>query len=104
MELLLVLVLTIALTAQALKCVKVLRDLQETHANAVVTITAICTETTIISASLSQIQSVLLAKLESVSHELFPALDIALVGCTVTFSCIDKELAKLKDSDSASGS
>lgn len=64
------------------------------------TIVSICSEATTISASLSHIQSLLLSKkdLEGIlqaRQDLAAALDTALVGCVVLFSCLSEETKRL---------
>jgi len=71
-------------------------------------IVSICSETTVISASLSKVQSLLLRSpdpsllLES-RPELIAALDAALTGCMVLFSCLDDELSHITSSPQAKG-
>ena len=67
------------------------------------TIGAICTETTIISASLSQIQSLLLGSRDEVAEDLSKrpdleaTLDQALTGCFVVFDVLQTEVANLTE-------
>jgi hypothetical protein len=69
---------------------------------------SISSETTVISASLSQVQSLLLrqtdlpAMLES-RPELVATLDAALTGCMVLFSCLDDEMQNILASSSKAG-
>lgn len=71
-------------------------------------IISICSESTVISASLSQIQSLLLQKQELADlwrsqAELPMVLDVALTGCMVIFSCIDAELQRIVPRESDPG-
>jgi hypothetical protein len=65
------------------------------------TIVAIHTQATVISASLSQIQTLLLRNTEGISSlfdarpELYDVLDMALTGCMVVFSCLDEEVRQI---------
>ena len=59
-----------------------------------------CSEASVISASLSQIQTLLLDKRESTEFfesrpELANVLDISLTGCNVVLSCLDEEIRRL---------
>jgi hypothetical protein len=63
-------------------------------------VVSICSESTVIIASLSQIQSLLLQKQDLASlwksqTELPMVLDVALTGCMVIFSCIDAEIERI---------
>jgi hypothetical protein len=64
---------------------------------------SLCTEVALISASLSQVQSVLEAKPDNQSSEkslirpeIINAFDVALTGCAVVLSCIDYEIQNIK--------
>jgi hypothetical protein len=71
-------------------------------------IVSISSETTVISASLSRIQSLLLLEpdlpglLES-RQELVAALDATLTGCMVLYSCLDTEMGRILASSSQTG-
>ena len=90
-----------SLTASCVQTGKILRDLKGRFQNASLTIAAICTETTIISASLSRIQSWMLSNPDGLSDklgarpDLEATLDQALTGCYVVFDVLQAELEKL---------
>ena len=80
---------------------KSLYDIRNEYKDAPTTITSMCSETTVISASLSQLQHIVLRKndLEAtllVRPELASALDCSIIGCTVVFSCLKEEMAQVK--------
>ncbi|CAI7677272.1 unnamed protein product [Penicillium pancosmium] len=93
------------LTASCLQTAKALRDLKDKFDNANLTISAICTETTLISASMSHIQSCILKDPDAVSDKLqsHPSLestlDQALTGCYVVFDVLESEISKLTESE-----
>ena len=63
-------------------------------------IVALCSESTVISASLAQIQSLLLQRHDLADvwrsrTELPIVLDQALTGCMVIFSCLDAEIQRI---------
>jgi hypothetical protein len=63
-------------------------------------ITAICSESTVISASLAQIQSLLLQRQDlsrvwASRTELPAVLDQAVTGCMLIFSCLDAEIQRI---------
>ena len=60
----------VGLTATCVKTAKKLHDLKDKYQNANLTISAICTESTIISASLSRIQSSILDSPNALSDKL----------------------------------
>jgi hypothetical protein len=68
----------------------------------------ICSETTVIAACLSHLQTIVCRKQDFVQvldsrPELAHALDTALTGCMVLFSCVDEEIRKITaDSSQAS--
>ncbi|GME48290.1 Ankyrin repeat protein [Neofusicoccum parvum] len=88
-------------TSVVLSTAKELSTLRDKYQNAANTITAICAESSSISASLSQIQGLLLrdaANLESHFHnrpELRETFDTALTGCTVVYACLEEEIQRL---------
>lgn len=92
------------LTASCVQTAKALHDLKDKFDNANLTISAICTETTLISASMSRIQSHLLRDPESVSDKLHSqpslesTLDQALTGCYLVFDVLQSEVSKLTES------
>ncbi|OJD40511.1 ankyrin repeat protein [Diplodia corticola] len=91
------------ITTCVLTTAKSLSDLRDKFNNASNTITAICAESSSISASLSQIQGLLLrdATAHSLdSHfanrpELRDTFDTALTGCTIVYACLDEEIHRL---------
>jgi hypothetical protein len=69
-------------------------------------IVSITSETTVISASLSNLQSLLLREpdlpnLLASRPELIAALDASLTGCMVLFSCLDDEMRRINPSSQA---
>ena len=88
-------------TAQCLSTVKALHDLQGKYKNAQLTISALCSETSIISASLFQIQSLVSRDADGFTNRLQskPELEItfntALTGCMVIFSVLESEAQSL---------
>ncbi|OCK78595.1 hypothetical protein K432DRAFT_406322 [Lepidopterella palustris CBS 459.81] len=78
-----------------LRTAKDLYDLRSRYSNASITITAIYSESMVISASLSQVQSLLLRDALQNKPELHAAFDTALTGCMVVFSCLDEEVRDL---------
>ncbi|KAF2669340.1 hypothetical protein BT63DRAFT_258973 [Microthyrium microscopicum] len=95
----------VKLTASCLSTAKALNTLRNQFNDAPMTIVSICSETTVIAASLSQIQSLVLTR-DNISSilrqrpEFASALDTALVGCMVLFSCLDEEVRRLSRSTS----
>ncbi|KAF9889560.1 hypothetical protein FE257_007270 [Aspergillus nanangensis] len=93
------------LTASCVQTAKALHDLKDKFDNANLTISAICTETTLISASMSHIQSYILRNPDSVSDKLLnqpsleSTLDQALTGCYIVFDVLQTEVSKLTESE-----
>ena len=91
----------VGLTATCVQTAKTLSDLKDKFQNASLTISAICTETTIISASLSQIQSLMLGNPDGLSNklqqrpDLESTLDQSLTGCYIVFDVLQAEVQKL---------
>ncbi|KAK4442357.1 hypothetical protein QBC34DRAFT_387379 [Podospora aff. communis PSN243] len=88
-------------TGTCLTTIKKLYDLQEKYQDTPVIIVAICSESTVISASLAQIQGLLLQR-QDLAHvwksqhtEMPLVLDQALTGCMVVFSCLDAEIQRI---------
>ena len=77
------------IVAFCLKTAKALESLRESYKHASGTIAALCSEAAVISASLAQVQGLLLRTQCKIRPELRDAFDIALTGCAVTFSCLD---------------
>ncbi|KAI1200447.1 Dbl homology domain-containing protein [Nemania serpens] len=92
----------IGLTATCLQTAKALNDIKDKYQNAQLTISAIVTEATIISASLSRIQTLILGHVDDVNEklkrpDLETTLDIALTGCFVVFNVLETEVRKLTE-------
>jgi len=85
----------ICLSAQCLGTVKKLYSLREKYKNAEKTISAIYTETTVLSASLGHIQTLVLRHAESFNAELKSTLDTSLTGCLTVYSVLEEEIQKL---------
>jgi hypothetical protein len=88
------------ITSKTLSVAKELNDIRCHYKDAPMTIVSICSETTTISASLSHMQSLLLSKrdLEGIlqaRQDFAAALDTALVGCAVLFSCLSEETQRI---------
>jgi hypothetical protein len=88
------------LTTTCVTTVKRLYDLREKYKNTPVVIVAICSESTVISASLAQIQSLLLQRHDFTdiwkSHtELPTVLDQAVTGVIVIFNLLDAEIRRI---------
>lgn len=88
------------LTAICVQSAKPLHDIKDKFQGATLIISAICTETTIISASLSRIQSSILESPDSLSHKLRERPDLeatlenALTGCYLVFEVLQAEINK----------
>ena len=103
----------VGLTAMCIQTGKALHDFKNKYQYASLTIIAICTETSIISISLSRIQSSMLSNPDGLSLKLAAGssleetLDHALNGCYVVFEELQAETQKLNgaaQSDSSSPS
>jgi len=97
----------VKITSMTLSVAKELNDIRCRYKDAPMTIISICSETTTISVSLSHIQSLLLSKrdLEGIlqaRQDLATALDTALVGCAVLFSCLNEETQRITKGQSGS--
>ena len=91
----------LAITTACLKSAHLLDGLREKYKHAQVTISALCAEVIVISASLSQIQSLVLAnpgaiitQLRSIS-EVIATFDTALTGCSVVIAVLNDEITAL---------
>ena len=90
-----------SITAHCLTTAKTLTELKNKYREAEMTIAAMCSETTVISASLAYIQNLLLRNPDVMAThlqsrpELQSTLDTALTGCVVVFSVLKDELEKL---------
>lgn len=91
----------IALWGTCLKTVTTLNNLREKYKHAQALISAICAESTVICASISQIQSLLLQRPEALRSQLrdrsdlVSTFDVAVTGCTVVYAVLDDELQRL---------
>ena len=88
------------ITATCVSTAQRLNELRNKYNDAPMTIIAICSETTLISTSLSQIQTLVLRRhdLTSVLNarpDLAAALDTSLIGCAVLFSCLHEETQRI---------
>ena len=98
----------VGLTAICVQTAKALNDIKGKFQNAGLTIAAICTETTIVSASLARIQSSVLGNPDGLSEklgarpDLEATLDHALIGCYVVFDVLQTEVQKLTESAQSS--
>jgi hypothetical protein len=89
------------ITTACLKTVKTLDALRQRFQNARTTIAALCSESILVSAALSNVQGLFLANNDALTvylrgrPELASALDIALTGCAVVYACLEEEIRKL---------
>ncbi|CAG8984162.1 hypothetical protein HYALB_00008164 [Hymenoscyphus albidus] len=87
-----------------LKTAKSLSDLRDKYKDAEMTILAIHSETSVIGATLSKIQCLLLTNPEALSPkiqedpgiEVKATFDVALTGCAMIYSCIEIEVGRLR--------
>ena len=90
-----------AITTSCLKATKGLSDIREKYKYASLTIASICSESAVVSVSLSQIQNLcmdqsgVLAQKFSTRPELLSAFDTALTGCMQLYSCLNEEVESL---------
>jgi hypothetical protein len=95
----------LSITTACLKSAHRLDGLREKYKHAQTTITALCAEAKVISASLSQIQSLILGNAGALITQLRPRSEViaifdnALTGCAVVFAVLDNELAALSSED-----
>ncbi|KAF2813324.1 uncharacterized protein BDZ99DRAFT_253794 [Mytilinidion resinicola] len=90
----------IKVSSACLSTAKMLYEVRAKYKDAPMYIVSITSETTVISASLSSVQSLLLREpdlpnLLASRPELIAALDAALTGCMVLFSCLDDEMSHI---------
>lgn len=87
----------LSVTTIFLKAARILNDLREKYKHAQITISTLCAESTVISASLSQIQSLILQNPDAITTQLklIATFDTALTGCAVVFAVLDDEIQKL---------
>jgi hypothetical protein len=92
----------LAISARCLTTAKAVSTLRDKFKGAQITISAIHSESTVISASLGHIQSLILKDPETLSSiftsrpGLEGAFDTALTGCALVFSILDDEVQKLQ--------
>ncbi|CAM1501491.1 Fc.00g034750.m01.CDS01 [Cosmosporella sp. VM-42] len=87
----------VSATATCLKTTKCFYDLSQKYKDTPVVVVSLCSESTVISASLAQLQSLLLNRADLASawrsrSDLASALDTSLTGCMVLYSCLDQEI------------
>ncbi|ORY16118.1 hypothetical protein BCR34DRAFT_137478 [Clohesyomyces aquaticus] len=91
----------VAITAACLKTANIFNNLHSKYLGPSATIAAIVSESTLVSASLSQIQTILLRNSTAVAEqlqtrpELAATFDTTLIGCTVVFACLEEEANRL---------
>lgn len=88
------------ITSTCLTTGKAIYDLTCKYKDAPRNMVAISSEVTVISASLSQIQAIILSKQDSAQllqsrPEIAATLDTSLTGCMVLFSCLDEEIREV---------
>ncbi len=98
-------------TKLCLSTTKSLYDLRGKYKDAPLIIVSICSETSVISASLAQIQSLLLQRQHTADPVrpqpelpalLLDVLDQALIGCKVVLSCLDLEMRPILEGEPGS--
>ena len=87
-------------TSKCLTTARALYSLQDKYKSAPVTVVSICAESNVVATSLAKIQQTLLQRRDAESllrahHDVSSALDIALTGCSVIYSCLDTEIGKI---------
>ena len=91
----------VSLTSACLRSAKAFNDLREHFKHAQATLSALCAESTVICASLSQIQSLVLRRPEILRtqlnerSELVAIFDVAITGCMVIYAVLDDEIQAL---------
>jgi hypothetical protein len=91
----------LAITNHCFSTAKTLNTLRNDFKDAGMTISAICSETSIMTASLSHLQGLVFNNPDAFSSqlesrpELSSTFDTALTGCVVVFSVLDTEVQKL---------
>src|SRR4051812_33612442 len=85
-------------------CLSVCRTfnaLKDKFADSAITLSAICTQSSLIASALAQLQKILLRDPDGMTRqldkrpELSLALDTALTSCVVVLSCIEREIKKI---------
>jgi len=95
----------VSLTAKCMQTAKQLNDLRDKYRSAQIIISAICSESTVISVSLSQLQALMLQNPQILSTrlaarpEIQSTFDTVLTGCMVVFTILEEEILKLKRGD-----
>ncbi|PQE18976.1 hypothetical protein CJF32_00010031 [Rutstroemia sp. NJR-2017a WRK4] len=97
--------IVVKLTATCLSTAKTLSAIQSDYKDAPISIVSICSEAAVISACLSRLQMIVCEKQDLVQTlesrtELNYALDVALTGCVVLFSCLDDEIRNITSDSS----
>lgn len=91
----------LSITATSLKVARGLNYIREKYKHAQLTISAISTEATVVSASLSRVQGLILRDAGGITGQLEEGSDLtnifdcALTGCSVVLEVIDDEIQKL---------
>lgn len=86
------------ITGVCLKTAMLLDHLRSRYQNASLTISALCSECTVITASLTEVQTYVLQNPGMHTRpELRTTFDMALTGCMVIFSCLDQEVQKISE-------
>lgn len=100
----------LSITAQCLNTAKILNDLRARFQNARVLIAALCSEVTVIGASLSHIQNLILQSpgTEGMINgnfrpELETIFDSSFTGCRVVIAALEEEVSRLAIGASSSG-
>ncbi|PQE15068.1 Serine threonine kinase (Kin4) protein [Rutstroemia sp. NJR-2017a BVV2] len=88
--------IVVKLTATCLSTAKTLSAIQNDYKDAPISIVSICSEAAVISACLSRLQMIVCEK----QTELNYALDVALTGCVVLFSCLADEIRNITSDSS----
>jgi hypothetical protein len=87
-----------SITGVCLKTAMLLDHLRSRYQNAGLTISALCSECTMITASLTEVQTYILQNSGmNTKPELRTTFDMALTGCMVVFSCLDQEVQKISE-------
>ena len=91
----------VGITTTCLATIKALNDLRTKFREAALTLAAICSESAVISATLSRLQSFIMSqerkflKCFEDRMELVATFDIALLGCVAVFSCLQEEIGRI---------
>lgn len=98
----------VGLIKTSLTVTMALHDFQSKYKDAPVVIVSICSESTVIGATLSQMQGLLLGRQDLAGvwrarTDLAMALDTAITGCMVVYSCLDIEVKRIISTGSGPG-